>query len=83
MEIGTIWEGRMTKIVNVKRASLYVYVGGWRDGKKNKWGLEIFPRNVKCCFCPRVGNLKKTSEIINFYTTCSIDYEGKLVIIKE
>ena len=79
MEVGTIWEGRMKKIVY--KAGLYV--GGWRDGKKNKWGLEILPRNVKCCFCPRVGNLKKTSEIINFYTTCSIDYEGKLVIIKE
>ena len=46
LEIGTVWKERMKKI---KYKDVYqdtiVYVGGWRDGEGNGWGLETRTRD--------------------------------------
>ena len=36
LEIGTVWRERMKKIKNKDYSE---YVGGWRDGEMNGWGL--------------------------------------------
>ena len=51
MEISSLWKDKIRRVEKKDPdGTKYLYIGGWREGKKNGWGHETSSREVKIVY---------------------------------